>query len=304
MLAHEELRVVPATIHVPISEVPAMITSDLLVTTGRIVAHSLRPGSALPSRASPLPDSTRMRAKAARSGWRISISWHQRWQQLKFEGISVEGPVPADTLFHLPHWRKYDAVIAMYHDQALIPIKTVAFDEAVNVTLGLPIVRTSPDHGTAFDLAGTGKGSDASFLAALRLADQLTSGALKQQVGVVAPSVALRVRSPLLGLLVEPGDHVGDFFLLRRDDLLSPETLPTDRRHSRVSALAMSMAPRWWGIIEQTNATSGSEAVAPTIMSAFICAMPPIRSPWALSAAIGAIIMLPPMLVSPIAMPA
>ena len=88
--------------------------------------------------------------------------------------MDIEGPIPADTLFHLPHWRSYDAVIAMYHDQALIPIKTVAFDEAVNVTLGLPLVRTSPDHGTAFDLAGTGKGSTASFLAALRLADRLT----------------------------------------------------------------------------------------------------------------------------------
>ena len=77
-----------------------------------------------------------------------------------------KAPCPADTLFYPPHWRQYDAVLAMYHDQALIPIKTVAFDDAVNVTLGLPIVRTSPDHGTAFDLAGTGRGSSASFLAA------------------------------------------------------------------------------------------------------------------------------------------
>ena len=93
---------------------------------------------------------------------------------LRFEGIEADGPIPADTAFHLPKWRGYDAVIAMYHDQALIPIKTVAFDEAVNVTLGLPVVRTSPDHGTAFDLAGTGRGSDASLLAAIRLADRLT----------------------------------------------------------------------------------------------------------------------------------
>ncbi|MDP1730575.1 MAG: 4-hydroxythreonine-4-phosphate dehydrogenase PdxA, partial [Devosia sp.] len=78
--------------------------------------------------------------------------------------------------FQLPHWRRYDAVIAMYHDQALIPIKTVAFDEAVNVTLGLPIVRTSPDHGTAFDIAGSGQGSQSSFLAAIRLADRMTDG--------------------------------------------------------------------------------------------------------------------------------
>ena len=85
------------------------------------------------------------------------------------------GPLPADTLFYPTHWAKYDAVIAMYHDQALIPIKTVAFDDAVNVTLGLPIVRTSPDHGTAFDLAGTGRASPRSFLAAIAMADAMTS---------------------------------------------------------------------------------------------------------------------------------
>ena len=84
-------------------------------------------------------------------------------------------PIPADTLFYPPHWRRYDAVIAMYHDQALIPIKTVAFEEAVNVTFGLSIVRTSPDHGTAFDLAGTGRASLSSMRAALELADRLTA---------------------------------------------------------------------------------------------------------------------------------
>ena len=95
--------------------------------------------------------------------------------QLAFEGIDVVGPLPADTLFYPLHWAKYDAVIAMYHDQALIPIKTVAFEDAVNVTLGLPIVRTSPDHGTAFDLSGTGRASYKSFLAAIRMADAMTA---------------------------------------------------------------------------------------------------------------------------------
>ena len=95
--------------------------------------------------------------------------------ELGLAGMQIEGPFPADTLFYPPHWRRYDAVIAMYHDQALVPIKTVAFDHAVNVTLGLPIVRTSPDHGTAFDLAGTGQASPNSMLAALRLADHLTT---------------------------------------------------------------------------------------------------------------------------------
>ena len=80
-------------------------------------------------------------------------------------------------MFHAAARKTYDCAVCMYHDQALIPIKTVAFEEAVNVTLGLPLVRTSPDHGTAFDLAGTGKASTASMLAAIRLADRLTAGA-------------------------------------------------------------------------------------------------------------------------------
>ncbi|RYD59897.1 MAG: hypothetical protein EOP60_00770 [Sphingomonadales bacterium] len=86
------------------------------------------------------------------------------------KAFDVDGPIPADTLFYPPHWRKYDAVIAMYHDQALIPIKTMAFDEAVNVTLGLPIVRTSPDHGTAFGIAGTDQAHPGAMIAAIRMA--------------------------------------------------------------------------------------------------------------------------------------
>ena len=93
--------------------------------------------------------------------------------------IDVTGPHPADTLFHAEARAGYDAVIAMYHDQALIPIKTLAFDHAVNVTLGLPFVRTSPDHGTAFDIAGTGKASAASLSAALDLAAQMAANRAK-----------------------------------------------------------------------------------------------------------------------------
>ena len=93
--------------------------------------------------------------------------------QLRREGIDARGPLPADTMFHAAARHRYDAALAMYHDQALIPIKTLAFDHAVNVTLGLPFVRTSPDHGTAFDIAGTGKASPASLVAALKLAARL-----------------------------------------------------------------------------------------------------------------------------------
>jgi 4-hydroxythreonine-4-phosphate dehydrogenase len=175
MLAHENLRVVPATIHVPIHQVPRLITNELIVSTGRIVAHDLRTRFGV---ASPKLAVTGLNPHAGEGG---SIGMEEldiiapAIANLRFEGIDVDGPLPADTAFNLPRWRQYDAVIAMYHDQALIPIKTVAFDSAVNVTLGLPLVRTSPDHGTAFDIAGTGQGSTESLLEALRLADRLTS---------------------------------------------------------------------------------------------------------------------------------
>ena len=95
--------------------------------------------------------------------------------RLRAEGLGISGPTSADTLFHAAARRRYDAVLAMYHDQALIPLKTLAFDSGVNVTLGLPFVRTSPDHGTAFDIAGTGQASATSLIAALRMADAMAS---------------------------------------------------------------------------------------------------------------------------------
>lgn len=176
MLLHEDFRVVPLTVHVPLSKVPGLITTDLLGVTIRTVVHDLRSRFGI---AEPHIAVSGLNPHAGEGG---SIGTEDldiiapAVTGLQQEGLSVEGPLPADTLFHPPHWRRYDAVVAMYHDQALIPIKTVAFDSAVNMTLGLPIVRTSPDHGTAFDLAGTGRGSTASMLAAIRLADRLTGG--------------------------------------------------------------------------------------------------------------------------------
>ena len=93
--------------------------------------------------------------------------------RLVADGIDARGPLPADSLFHAQARATYDVALCMYHDQALIPIKTLAFDHAVNVTLGLPFVRTSPDHGTAFDIAGTGRADPTSLVAALRLAARL-----------------------------------------------------------------------------------------------------------------------------------
>ncbi len=101
-------------------------------------------------------------------------------RRLQADGIDVSGPWPADTMFHARARTGYDAALAMYHDQALIPIKTIAFDEAVNVTLGLPFIRTSPDHGTAFDIAGRGVARPDSLIAAIRLAARLAANATTQ----------------------------------------------------------------------------------------------------------------------------
>ena len=176
MLAHEDLRTVPLTIHVPIKDVPGLLTQELIVQTLRVMARDLaarfgikRPRIAVAG----LNPHAGEGGAIGREEIEIIIP---ALEAARAEGIEAVGPLPADTLFFPRHWRHYDAVLAMYHDQALIPIKTVAFDAGVNVTLGLPIVRTSPDHGTAFDLAGTGKASTSSFLAAIAMANSMTAG--------------------------------------------------------------------------------------------------------------------------------
>lgn len=175
MLAHDDLRAVPMSIHVPLKDVPGLVTEERVIETAVIVARDLKERFAI---SSPRLAIAGLNPHAGEDG---AIGSEDRdviapaVAALQARGIDAVGPLSADTLFYPPHWRQYDAVIAMYHDQALIPIKTVAFDEGVNVTLGLPIVRTSPDHGTALDLAGSGKASHKSMLAAIRMADTLSS---------------------------------------------------------------------------------------------------------------------------------
>ena len=174
MLAHEGYRTVPVTIHIPLRDVPGAVTEALVVETTEIVARDLtsRFGIAAPKIAvAGLNPHAGEDGKIGREDVEIT---GPAVATLRAEGINAIGPLPADTLFFPSHWAQYDCVVAMYHDQALIPIKTLAFDEGVNVTLGLSFVRTSPDHGTAFALAGTGKASDKSMLAALRLADRMS----------------------------------------------------------------------------------------------------------------------------------
>ena len=174
LLWSPELAVVPVTIHLPLRDVPGRLTTNLLVETGRIVAHDLRARFAI---AAPRLAFAGLNPHAGEQG---ALGDEDRGvvapavQRLRAEGIDARGPLPADSMFHAQARSTYDAALCMYHDQALIPIKTLAFDHAVNVTLGLPFVRTSPDHGTAFDIAGTGEASTTSLAAALRLAQRLT----------------------------------------------------------------------------------------------------------------------------------
>jgi len=175
MLAHNDLRVIPLTIHVPLAQVPELISTQMIVRKTRIAANDLTKHFGIKNPKIAITGLNPHAGEAGTMGREEQDIIEPAIALLKREGHNVTGPLPADTLFHLPNWRLYDVVLAMYHDQALIPIKTIAFDSAVNVTLGLPVVRTSPDHGTAFDLAGSGKASTKSMLAAIRMADEMTA---------------------------------------------------------------------------------------------------------------------------------
>lgn len=175
MLASPELRVVPVTIHVPLKSVPSLLTTDKIIETARIVAMALKRDFAI---AEPRLVVTGLNPHAGEDGALGSEDLDiiaPAIAALQSEGINATGPHSADTLFHAAARETYDAAIAMYHDQALIPIKTLAFDSGVNATLGLPFVRTSPDHGTAFGIAGKGIASPASLIAALKLAADMSA---------------------------------------------------------------------------------------------------------------------------------
>ncbi|HEX8417190.1 MAG TPA: 4-hydroxythreonine-4-phosphate dehydrogenase PdxA [Methylobacterium sp.] len=173
MLWSETLAVVPITIHVALRRVPELLTQDLVVRTARIVAADLarRFGIARPRLV--LSGLNPHAGEAGTMGTEERDVLEPAVAILQAEGIDIRGPLPADTLFHARARATYDAALTPTHDQALIPIKTIAFDDGVNVTLGLPFVRTSPDHGTAFDIAGRGVARPDSLMAALRLAARL-----------------------------------------------------------------------------------------------------------------------------------
>jgi 4-hydroxythreonine-4-phosphate dehydrogenase len=186
LLWSPELAVVPVTIHLPLREVVARLSSDLIVQTGRIVAHDLiaRFGIARPRLVV-----AGLNPHAGENGALGSEDFavvRPAVERLRADGIDVRGPLPADTLFHAAARASYDVALAMYHDQALIPIKTLAFEHAVNVTLGLPFVRTSPDHGTAFDIAGSGRADPSSLIAAIALAARLSASSEPRPIALRA----------------------------------------------------------------------------------------------------------------------
>ncbi len=175
MLACPDLRVVPVTIHIALSEVPAALTEGLLEETIRIThAGLIRDfGIAVPRLA--VAGLNPHAGEGGAMGWEDERLIRPLVARLAADGMAIRGPMSADTMFHAAARKGYDAAVCMYHDQALIPIKTIDFSGGVNVTLGLPFVRTSPDHGTAYDIAGRGVAEATSLIAALRMAREMAA---------------------------------------------------------------------------------------------------------------------------------
>jgi 4-hydroxythreonine-4-phosphate dehydrogenase len=175
MLWSPALAVVPVTIHLALREAISQLSSELIVTTARIVVADLKARFGLLNPRLVISGLNPHAGEDGSLGTEDQTVVAPAVEILRGEGVAIRGPLPADTMFHDAARKTYDCAICMYHDQALIPIKTIAFDDAVNVTLGLPFIRTSPDHGTAFDIAGTGRANPSSLIAALRLAARMAT---------------------------------------------------------------------------------------------------------------------------------
>ncbi len=175
MLWSPDLAVVPVTIHVPLREAIARLTSEMIVATASIAVADLKSRFGIANPRLAISGLNPHAGEFGTLGTEDDEIVAPAIAALRNRGIQARGPLPADTMFHPAARETYDCAICMYHDQALIPIKTIAFEDAVNVTLGLPFVRTSPDHGTAFDIAGSGKANPASLIAALKLAARMAA---------------------------------------------------------------------------------------------------------------------------------
>ncbi len=170
MLACDSLRVVPVTIHISLAEAARSLTTEMIVTKSMITAAALKRDFGIKHPALAIAGLNPHAGEGGQMGLEDEQIVRPAVEALKAKGLNAFGPLPADTLFHERARAGYDAAICMYHDQALIPIKTIDFDQGVNITLGLPFIRTSPDHGTALELAGKGIAKESSLLAALKMA--------------------------------------------------------------------------------------------------------------------------------------
>jgi 4-hydroxythreonine-4-phosphate dehydrogenase len=175
MLACEALKVVPVTVHLPLKEAISTLSAEAIVHCGRVTHEALRRDFAIAAPRLALAGLNPHAGEAGSLGREELEILKPAVAKLRGEGIDIGDPAPADSLFHPAARAHYDAAICMYHDQALIPIKTIDFENGVNVTLGLPFVRTSPDHGTAFDIAGSGTANPSSLIAALKMAGQMAA---------------------------------------------------------------------------------------------------------------------------------
>ena len=175
MLACSELRVVPTTIHEALADVPALLTPDLLEQTIRITHAALQRDFGLATPRLAVAGLNPHAGEGGAMGTEEITIITPVLEHLRAEGMDISGPLSADTMFHPAARARYDTAICMYHDQALIPIKTLDFSGGVNVTLGLPFIRTSPDHGTAFDIAGKGVADATSLIEALKLAKAMAA---------------------------------------------------------------------------------------------------------------------------------
>ncbi|CAO3421341.1 4-hydroxythreonine-4-phosphate dehydrogenase PdxA [Azospirillum endophyticum] len=173
MLAAADLRVVPVTIHVSVRDAVDLLTTEAIVHAGRVTAAALARDFGIDRPRLAVAGLNPHAGEGGAMGREEIDLIEPAVAILRADGIDVSGPRPPDTMFHAAARRGYDAALCMYHDQALIPVKTVDFDGGVNITLGLPFVRTSPDHGTALDIAGSGKANATSLIAALKTADRM-----------------------------------------------------------------------------------------------------------------------------------
>ena len=177
MLAGPKLRAIPVTIHIPIAEVPATLTAELIEETCRIAHDDLKTRFGISQPRLAVAGLNPHAGEDGAIGREDLDVIHPALVKLRAQGINAFGPLPADTMFHDDARTRYDVAICMYHDQALIPAKALGFDTSVNVTLGLPFIRTSPDHGTAFGIAGQGIARETSLVEAIRLAGRLAAEA-------------------------------------------------------------------------------------------------------------------------------